>query len=349
NRAEGARLAGVSSIGLGGNCVHAVLAEPDSPPPLCERPLERRQPLGARKEGLFVIEEDSAPGLVAASRRLRSWILDRPEAGVEALARAWWAQSGGQSRRPLAVAFVARDKGELQKLCLSAEKSLIDDPAAPFPLSDAARRPFRDRQASPVEELDRIFYSPLPVGRRGRVAFVFPGSGNQYLGMGLGVGAAWPEISRAQDAENGRLFDQSVPHLFAPWLLGTPSGWEEKALERLAQDHKAMIFGQVSHGTVLSDLVRSFGVQPDAVIGYSLGETAGLFSLRVWKDRDEMLRRMHASTLFVSDLAGPCDAARRSWGLAAHEAVDWALGVVDRPEKLVVQSDRHHTLRQWSQ
>ena len=48
-----------------------------------------------------------------------------------------------------------------------------------------------------------------------------------------------------------------------------------------------------------------------------------------------MLERMERSELFVSELAGPCNAARRSWGLAAHEAVDWVLGVVDRPEVLV--------------
>ncbi|MBI5202959.1 MAG: type I polyketide synthase, partial [Elusimicrobia bacterium] len=216
-----------------------------------------------------------------------------------------------------AVSFVARDARELLELAQTAERSLTEDPG------------------SPIQGLDRIFYSPLPVGKTGRVAFVFPGSGNQYLGMGLDVGAQWPDALRVQDEENGRLRDQMVPELLSPWRLGWSGNWEEPALERLTEDHKAMIFGQVTHGVVLSDLVRSFGIEPDAVIGYSLGETAGLFAMRVWKSRDEMLRRMNASTLFTSDLAGPCNAARRSWGLAAHEAVDWALGVVDRPEMLV--------------
>ncbi|MBI4425383.1 MAG: type I polyketide synthase [Elusimicrobia bacterium] len=313
NRVDGPRRAGVTALGLGGNCVHAVLEEGKH----LERPVERLQPLGARAEALFVLEAETPPGLVAASRRLRAWIEERAESPIEALARAWWAETGSQNRKPLAVAFVARDDRELVEQTHAAEKSLVDDPA------------------SPIQGLDRIFYSPVPLGRNGRIAFVFPGSGNQYVGMGLGVSAQWPEVLRAQDAENERLRDQMVPHLLAPWLLERPAGWEEQALDRLAQDHKAMIFGQVSHGTVLSDLVRAFGVEPHAVIGYSLGETAGLFALRVWKDRDAMLRRLDASTLFVSDLAGPCDAVRRSWGLAAHEAVDWALGVVDRPEKLV--------------
>ena len=87
---------------------------------------------------------------------------------------------------------------------------------------------------------------------------------------------------------------------------------------------------EAAHGTVTSDLLRLFAVEPDAVVGYSLGETAGLFATRAWTARDEMLRRMKSSSLFVSDLAGPCDAARRFWHLPADEKVDWVLGVIDR-------------------
>src|SRR6185312_579427 len=51
--------------------------------------------------------------------------------------------------------------------------------------------------------------------------------------------------------------------------------------------------------------------------------------------RDEMLRRMKSSSLFTSELAGPCDAARQFWNLPKNEKVDWVLGVVDRPADAV--------------
>ena len=79
----------------------------------------------------------------------------------------------------------------------------------------------------------------------------------------------------------------------------------------------------------------SLGVKPSAVLGYSLGETAGLFALRAWTDRDEMFRRMEASPLFATELAGPCDAARRAWRLPAGETVRWLSGVVDVPAEVV--------------
>ncbi|NOY14242.1 MAG: type I polyketide synthase, partial [Deltaproteobacteria bacterium] len=83
--------------------------------------------------------------------------------------------------------------------------------------------------------------------------------------------------------------------------------------------------------TAISDLVRSFGIEPQAISGYSLGESSGLFASGSWRDRDGMLRRLRASTLFTEDLAGACKAARQLWGLSAKQKVDWTLGIVDAP------------------
>ena len=69
----------------------------------------------------------------------------------------------------------------------------------------------------------------------------------------------------------------------------------------------------------------SLGVKPDVGIGLSLGESSSLFGLRVWTDRDEMFRRIHASSLFGSDLGPPYDAARQQWNLGD---VDWVSGIV---------------------
>ena len=153
--------------------------------------------------------------------------------------------------------------------------------------------------------------------------------------MGRGLWTQWPEILRRLDAENGYLRGQMVPDLFVPWRLTWENGWREQAELSIVDDYKSMIFGSVAHGTAVSDLVRSLGVEPAFVVGYSLGETAGLFATRAWTARDEMLRRINESSLFVSDLAGPCDAARRFWNLPKDEKADWVLGVIDRPAETV--------------
>src|SRR5262249_5863158 len=103
------------------------------------------------------------------------------------------------------------------------------------------------------------------------------------------------------------------------------------------------MFGQVTLGCLVSDLLQSFGVRPRAAIGYSLGESAALFALRAWTDRDEMLGRMLASTLFTSDLAVRCDAARAVWNIPPDARFEWACGVLAAPAdrvRLALEQER---------
>ncbi|HAZ08303.1 MAG TPA: type I polyketide synthase [Elusimicrobia bacterium] len=316
NKAEGPRRAGVTSLGSDGGCVHVVLQQFECEAPHARVDDERRQPLGARGEGLFLVEAEDASGLVSGLGELLSWAADQnPADSVEALARRWWIKRGQSPQRPLAAALTARDRRELLGLARTAADSLQDNPERPVG-SDRVHLTTR---------------TPLAGG----LAFVFPGSGNQFLGMTTDLGAQWPEVLRRHDAENGYLRDQMTPRQVAPWRLTWEKGWETAAERALNEDYHALIFGSVAHGAAASDLLRLFGVEPNAVVGYSLGETSGLFATRAWTARDEMLRRMRSSSLFTSELAGPCDAARQFWNLPAGEKVDWVLGVVDRPADAV--------------
>ncbi|MBC8113853.1 MAG: hypothetical protein H7062_05715, partial [Candidatus Saccharimonas sp.] len=164
------------------------------------------------------------------------------------------------------------------------------------------------------------FRARRPLASPGRLAFVFPGSGNAFVGMGRELLAAFPDVLRHQAAENKRLRDQYRPDLI----------WEGHSTAALLENHKAMIFGQVAIGTAICDLFALFGVRPTASIGYSLGESSALFGLRAWTDRDEMLHRMEQSPLFGSDLVAPFDAARKAWDVPDSEDVPWLSGVIDR-------------------
>ncbi len=72
------------------------------------------------------------------------------------------------------------------------------------------------------------------------------------------------------------------------------------------------------------------------ISGYSLGESAGLFSSGAWRDRDGMLQRLRNSSLFTHDLGGECRAAQRVWGMKPGEKVDWLLGMVDLPAEQIL-------------
>ncbi len=266
-------------------------------------------PAGNARRSLVCPRRPGRSRLTEGLDRLRGHMGSLPDVSLEALARGWYEKNPLSPALPWAVALVARDRPELIEQIEVVQRGLRDDPTRPLSLRPAFR--------------DRVFYAPVPLGRTGRVAFVFPGSGNDFPGMGRDIAVRWPEVPRRQDAENNYLQSQFLPHRFWDDALGTPLSVRER------------IFGQVTLGSLVCDIVRRFGVRTDAVLGYSLGESAGLFALRAWTDRDAMLQAMHASSLFATDLAGPCDAARRAWRLPPQTPVDWVTGVVDRPPAAV--------------
>lgn len=258
-------------------------------------------PLGSLPVALFVFDGDALTELTAAIHDCRALIVE--DRSLSNAARRWFQRRPPLPSRGLAAVIVAATAEEWNVAADEVLQALQDSNAAPVTFAGK-----------------RALFTATPLGRDGRVAFVFPGSGNQFLGMGREILATWPDVLRRQDAENDRLRDQ-----FQPDLL-----WNGPSTEAIGQQHKAMIFGQVALGAALCDWLALFGVRPQAAIGYSLGESAALFGLRAWNDRDEMLRRIEASPLFGSDLVHPFDAARRVWNIPIDEDVPWVSGVIDR-------------------
>jgi PfaB family protein len=314
NRAEGARRAGISVSGVDGTCSHVVLEGWEDE--TSRNAAEGYPIVTMAMESLFAVTGREPADLVSLLELLRRQAQDRG-ADMATLARGWQHQVPASAEKPFAMAIVARNHEELIALIDHGLKILASDKV--------------DTPQEHPSLRDRLFYSTSPLGQKGKIAFVFPGSGNHFPGMGLELSARWPAIFRRQDAENLYLRSQFRPELF----------WNGASQAELHDDHQAVIFGQVATGCAVSDIVRSFGVQPQEVIGYSLGESAGLFALGAWHERDEMLRRMHESTLFTEELAGPCNAARRTWGVSATSTVNWSIGVLEAPAEAVRKALRN--------
>ncbi|MBT0654746.1 type I polyketide synthase [Geomobilimonas luticola] len=311
NRSDGPRRAGISVFGVDGTCCHVVLEGWDTSTDNAEP--DRITPVSRETEFLFTLSGDT-PEIIKQKLEQLSRNIRENKTNTPALAREWHSREVTAPSGALALSLVARNREELTALIHQGNQTLASGSIVST-LSPLLR--------------DRLFYSPTPLGSDAKIAFVFPGSGNHYHGMALELSARWPEIFRRQDRENLNLRSQFQPELF--WNGPLPTEID---------DHRAVIFGQVATGCAVSDVVRSFGVQPSAAIGYSLGESAALFAMGAWRDRDGMLSRMQASTLFTRDLAGECRAAQRTWKLKEGTAVDWSIGVVEATAREVRQALR---------
>ena len=162
--------------------------------------------------------------------------------------------------------------------------------------------------ASDTDPMLAIRGAAAPVGK---VAFVFPGQGSQWLGMGI-------ELMQSSKVFAGQLTACSEALAeFVDWsLVDVLRGIDGAApgLDRVDVVQPALFAVMVS----LAELWRSVGVTPDAVIGHSQGEiaaayVAGALSLRdaarVVALRSKLLVELSGSAGMVS-LACGADRAR---------------------------------------
>ncbi|HSU81916.1 MAG TPA: type I polyketide synthase, partial [Thermoanaerobaculia bacterium] len=252
--ADEPRRAGVSSFGLGGTNAHVVLEE--APPPAPTGPAAAWQ--------LLVLSARTETALDAATGRLAEWLEGHPEAELADVAHT--LQVGRREfswRRTL----VCRDAAEARQALASR------DPGA-------------------------LRTAWTESGGRAPVAFLLPGVGDHYPGMARGLYDGEPvfrrELDRCLDLLQERSGEDLREVIFAGdrateggldlrRLLGRGGREESEAARRLSRT----VFAQPAVFAVeyaLARLWESWGVRPDALLGYSLGEytaacLAGVFSL----------------------------------------------------------------------
>ena len=141
-------------------------------------------------------------------------------------------------------------------------------------------RDMRDARAALGEELARRGLTSEGTNLQRPVVFLFPGQGSQHLGMGRALYETEPVFREHLDA----CCDALVPHLgrdLREVLYPARDGAEAEALlHQTALTQPALFSVQYA----LAQLWRSLGVEPEAMIGHSLGEyvaacLAGVFSL----------------------------------------------------------------------
>jgi PfaB family protein len=159
-------------------------------------------------------------------------------------------------------------------------------------------------------------FAPVPAGREGSVAFVYPGAFNSYIGMGKDLFRLFPHLHQRFGEVSSDIGSVIYEELVYP-RSRAPLTDEGRAIfdRRLSEDPIAMLKSGTTLSSLYTMILRDvFQIEPDAAFGYSLGENSMMFSMGVWTNGDEASQRLSESELFHSRLSGSQDAVREYWG-----------------------------------
>jgi len=164
-------------------------------------------------------------------------------------------------------------------------------------------------------------FSPQPLGPQAKVAFVYPGGFNSYVGMARNVFALFPRLhDRLAELTNNIALSLQSEILYPHSISPLTDGQIAELNAQLSKDPIAMITTGTAVAFLYSTILQEvFGLSPASAFGYSLGENSMMFALGVWEAADEARCNFNASPLFHSRLAGPTLAAREHWGVRPQE------------------------------
>ncbi|GAA3685162.1 hypothetical protein GCM10022267_84960 [Lentzea roselyniae] len=155
------------------------------------------------------------------------------------------------------------------------------DPAAPYRLAIVATDPanLRAKLGRATQLLEKGSFSTpdgiycgVGTAAPGRVAFLFPGQGAQYVGMSGDLTMRLPaaqEVWTAAERELPGLRDVMFP---PPAFTSSEKDDQEARLTATEWAQPALAV----HSTIVLELLRALGVRPDAVAGHSFGELVAL-------------------------------------------------------------------------
>ncbi|MBP2323425.1 PfaB family protein [Kibdelosporangium banguiense] len=231
------------------------------------------------------------------------------------------AADGGGASVPLRLhVYSGKDRHDILMALAAGQESgqgparlvILAAGAAEHAARVAAARKWLTGSGRPPEG---VAFRETPI--KGEVAFVFTSGAAAYQGMGKELMLEFPEIMAALEARCGPL---------------DPVGWaytdtKVDSVDALDQIWAAGLLAQL-HTEINWGLL---GISPDAIIGYSSGESNALVAMGAWRDVPDLVTDARGSVLFTSGLVGEFEAVRRVWRRLGVDGDRWMNYIVNGP------------------
>ena len=202
------RRAGVNAFGFGGINAHAVLEEYNGGIETAAGSYQHHW-----ETEVFILQGDSRNGLMDRGRRLQEYLSTAPDVELKDLA---YTVNTPFDDSPYRLAIVASSLQDLAKKLANALKRLAET------------------HCKQIKARDGIYFFDEPLNRRGKLAFLFPGEGSQYINMLSDLCIHFPEVRQCFDRMDCIFSGHARGYLLSDFIFPPPvfSEPEGKAAER---------------------------------------------------------------------------------------------------------------------
>ena len=281
------RRAGVNAFGFGGINAHAILEEFTPGGPAAE--LDGGPPWDSE---VVILWAENRAGLLETCKRIEGVL----------------AHAGPQQFELCDLAYTVNcdDETTVGGVCLAIVASSIDD--LKRKLSHSVAR-LADRARRDVKDAGGIFFFERMLAREGKVAFLFPGEGAQYLNMFADLCLRLPPVRQRFDLIDRAFRDHSRGWLPSQVIFPPPlpnDSETRRAQERRLEsmDFAAEAVFAASQGMLA--LLAELGIACDMTAGHSGGETSALLAagvIRVGSDTELVRHITDINQLYLRLLA----------------------------------------------
>ncbi|MDM8536105.1 PfaB family protein [Desulfobacterales bacterium HSG17] len=290
------RKAGLFSYGDHGTA-HMILTEDETLPYRAGKYLAHAVPF------CFPIAGNDENDLTDQINNLNSLINE--ENNLQKLSLQNFEKFNSRADSPYALMLVAQSKENLQKEIKFMSKGI----ASAF------------AKKSEIKTPKGSYFTANPLGKKGKVVFVYPGVGSAYLGLGQDIFHMFPGVYDQFStivSDMGKILKDKELY---PRTCCVPTEDELKSLERaMRKDIMDISECGISFSVIYTMIMAGyFKLFPESAIGYSMGETSMMASLMVWQDPGQLSGKLKETEVFSKALHGELTAVRKDWGLPEYD------------------------------
>jgi phosphopantetheine--protein transferase-like protein len=257
---EAPRRAGVNAFGFGGVNAHVILEE---------NPVDNESNIQSLhhywETEVCILEGKSRSDVIDRIKHLQKVLISKQEAHLKDIA---YTLNTNLKGAPYRLSLIASSLEDLQK---KLERGLIR---------------LNDPGCKQIKDVKGIYFFEKPLYSKGKIAFLFPGEGAQYVNMLSDLCIHFPEVRSNFDRMDRIFAGHARGYLPSEYIFPAPSfsTAERKIVEERLWKMDGAVESVLIANNALFNLLSRLEIRPDVVLGHSTGEysamrASGIFNL----------------------------------------------------------------------